>query len=141
MSVAAPGRSADLTRGNLLLRNATLNLGGWILPMAVALVTVPCMREVDPRLGGMGSARNDPDELRWINQRTAAVARRYGGRAMVVDLGPLVCPGGRALDEVGGVVARADGVHFTPEFAPRAWDFVEERIRPWLATPVTATGG
>ena len=76
----------------------------------VALVTVPCMHEVDPRLGGPGSPRNDPDGLRWINQRTAEVARRYGGRAMVVDMGPLVCPGGRPLDEVDGVVARADGV-------------------------------
>src|SRR5215217_3531342 len=60
MSVAAPDRNADLTRGNLLLRNATLNLGGWILPMGVALVTVPLL------IRGLGTERFGVLTLSWV---------------------------------------------------------------------------
>lgn len=101
-------------------------------------LTVPCMEERTPRLGGTDSPRNDPEMLAWVNDHTREVVAGYGGRAKVVDLGPLVCPGGEAVDEVDGVTARDDGVHFSSEFAPAVWDFVEERIRPWLARPAIA---
>jgi peptidoglycan/LPS O-acetylase OafA/YrhL len=106
-----------------------------------AFVTVPCMEERLSRLGGAESPRNDPELVNWINRQTEAVAAGYGGRAMVVDLGPLVCPGGEPAREVDGVVTRDDGVHFTQEFAPVVWRFVEDHIRPWLAQPAVSGGG
>ncbi|HEX6419979.1 MAG TPA: acyltransferase family protein [Acidimicrobiales bacterium] len=103
-----------------------------------AFVTVPCMAETSPRLGGPDSPRNDPARLRWVNDLTVDVAGRYGPRATVVDLGPLLCRGGEVRDEVDGVVLRDDGVHFTPEAAPMVWDYIERRIHPWLAEPAVA---
>jgi peptidoglycan/LPS O-acetylase OafA/YrhL len=108
-----------------------------------AYLTVPCMDEQTPWLGGADSPRNDPVGLAWINDLTAEVVARYGDRATVVDLGPLVCPGGRLVTELDGVTTRRDGVHFTAEFAPTVWAYIHERIRPWLARPglATAPGG
>lgn len=103
-----------------------------------AFLTTPCMDERAPWLGGEDSPRNDRANLRWVNDLTAEVAARYGDRVMVVDLEPLVCPGGVTRDEVDGVVLREDGVHFGGESAPIAWRYVEEQIRPWLAEPAVA---
>ena len=30
---------------------------------------------------------------------------------------------------------REDGVHFTPEFSPTVWAYIEAQVRPWLAVP------
>jgi peptidoglycan/LPS O-acetylase OafA/YrhL len=103
-----------------------------------ALLTVPCMHDHDVALGGAASPRNDPALLAWINRESAAVAAGYGGRVMMIDLGPLVCPGGRFAERVDGVVARRDGIHFTTQFAPMVWDYIAARLRPWLARPVVS---
>ena len=62
-----------------------------------ALVTVPCMEERSPWLGGAESPRNDPANLAWVNALTAEVAAGYGDRATVIDLGPLLCPDGEIV--------------------------------------------
>ena len=98
-----------------------------------AFLTVPCMDESKPRLGGAGSPRNDREKLAWVNGLTAEVAARYGDRAAVVDLGPLLCPDGEILTTVDGVRVRSDGVHFTADYAPIVWEYVEDRLRPWLS--------
>jgi hypothetical protein len=106
-----------------------------------ALLTVPCMEERTAWLGGADSPRNDPARLAWVNDLTAEVADRYGDRARLVDLGPLLCPGGRTVTERDGMTVRSDGVHFDAEFAPTVWGYVDERIRPWLARPGRAGAG
>jgi hypothetical protein len=106
-----------------------------------AFLTVPCMEDLETRLGSPDSPRNDPDKLRWVNDLTAAVAAGYGPRATVVDLGPLVCRGGRAVGEVDGVTTRDDGVHFTGEFAPEVWRLVREQTGDWLAAPAISGEG
>lgn len=106
-----------------------------------AFLTVPCMEDLETRLGSPDSPRNDPDNLRWINDLTAAVVDAYGPRAMVVDLGPLVCRDGRAVGEVDGVTTRDDGVHFTGEFAPEVWRLVREKTADWLAEPAISGEG
>jgi peptidoglycan/LPS O-acetylase OafA/YrhL len=100
-----------------------------------AFVTVPCMDDRNLWVGGADDRRNHPENLAWVNANTAAVAAAYGDRALMVDAGPLVCPGGRFAREVDGVTAREDGIHFTVEFAPVLWRYIEQRIRPWLARP------
>jgi hypothetical protein len=105
-----------------------------------AFVTVPCMDDRNLWVGGLDDRRNHPENLAWINARTAEVAARFGDRALVVDAGPLLCPGGRFAREVDGVVAREDGIHLTPRFAPVMWRYIEERIRPWLARPGVTPG-
>jgi hypothetical protein len=101
----------------------------------IALMTVPCLRERNALLGGAESPRNDPANLAWINHQTALVAHGFGGRVLLVDLGPLVCPGGHWVETIGGVDLRTDGVHFTPEITPVVWAYIMRQVRPWLARP------
>jgi hypothetical protein len=97
--------------------------------------TVTCMQEESWALGGTASPRNDPAALAWVNERLQRVAARHQGRVLVVDLDPLLCPGGQVLGEIDGVEPRYDGVHFDPEFVPALWAYVEAQMRPWLAAP------
>ena len=43
----------------------------------------------------------------------------------VLDIDPLVCPGGRFTWRIGGMRVRSDGLHYTPEAVQRI-------IAPWL---------
>jgi hypothetical protein len=106
-----------------------------------AFLTVPCYEEQNPRLGGVDSPRNDRSLVAWVNDQTAAVAREYGARAMLIDLGPLLCPHGKIVHEIDGVPVRNDGVHFTNQITPVVWQFITERLYPWLAQPAVASGG
>jgi hypothetical protein len=103
--------------------------------------SVPRMTENNPFLGGAESPRNDPANIPWINEHTAAVVARYAGRALLVDLGPLVCDGGVPLEEVDGVVPRPDGIHFSRDDAAVAWRYIGDRMRPWLVAPAVAQAG
>jgi peptidoglycan/LPS O-acetylase OafA/YrhL len=102
-------------------------------------LTIPCMDERGNSLGGHDSPRNNRTLLEWVNRQTRAVAAFYGGRTMVVDLGPLLCPHGDVLDVIDGVEVREDGVHFSPDSAPIVWDYVARRVRPWLALPAVSS--
>lgn len=106
-----------------------------------AFLTVPCMVERSPWVGGAESPRNDWANLARVNALTAEVAERYGGRATVIDLGPLLCPGGEVVATIDGVTVRRDGVHFTTESAPAVWAYVDERLRPWAAQPSWSGAG
>jgi peptidoglycan/LPS O-acetylase OafA/YrhL len=107
----------------------------------IVFAVVPCMTETNPFLGGGESRRNDPANVQWVNEHTAAVVARYAGRAMLVDLGPLVCEAGVPLEEVDGLVPRPDGIHFSRDYAAVAWRYIDERMRPWLAAPAVAQAG
>jgi len=98
-----------------------------------AFLTVPCMVEQSPWLGGEESPRNDWAKLVRVNDLTSQVAERYGDRAIVVDLGPLLCPDGEVVTTVDGMTVRSDGVHFSLDYAPIVWDYVAEKLRPWTA--------
>jgi peptidoglycan/LPS O-acetylase OafA/YrhL len=105
------------------------------------LLTVPCFEEQNARLGGADSPRNDRALVAWVNDQTAAVARGYGDRAMLIDLGPLLCPDGDTVHEIDGVTLRTDGIHFSNEFTPVVWDYITDRLYPWLARPAVSSGG
>jgi peptidoglycan/LPS O-acetylase OafA/YrhL len=107
----------------------------------IVFAVVPCMTENNPFLGGAESPRNDPANIQWVNEHTAAVTARYAGRAMFVDLGPLVCEAGVPLAEVDGLVPRPDGIHFSDDYAAVAWRYIDERMRPWLEAPAVAQAG
>jgi hypothetical protein len=104
----------------------------------ILMLTIPCMDERRNSLGGHDSPRNNRGLLAWINYQTREVAALYGGRALVVDLGPLLCPKGEVVDEIGGVDLRRDGVHFNEQSAPLVWSYVVDRLRPWLAQPAVS---
>jgi hypothetical protein len=104
-------------------------------------LTVPCFDEQNPRLGGVDSPRNDRSRVAWVNDQTARVAAGYGARAMLVDLGPIVCPHGEIVREIDGVTVRTDGIHFSNEITPVVWQFITDRMYPWLAQPAVASGG
>jgi hypothetical protein len=107
----------------------------------IVFAVVPCMTEHNPFLGGAESPRNDPANIQWVNEHTAAVTARYAGRTMLVDLGPLVCEAGVPLAEVDGLVPRPDGIHFSDDYAAVAWRYIDERMRPWLDAPAVAQAG
>ena len=93
-----------------------------------------------------GRRREPPQRLRpdiqWVNEHTAAVVARYPGRAMLVDLGPLVCRGRRPArgGRRHGSATRRHPL-LGPTIAAVAWRYIDERIRPWLAVPAVAHGG
>jgi hypothetical protein len=66
----------------------------------------------------------------------AGLVSEFGGTS--ISLSPVVCPGGRCVPAVGGVVVRPDGLHFSGTFAvrlvePRTTYCTESRNGP-LAT-------
>lgn len=78
---------ADLTTGRVLLRNSVLNLAGWILPIGVALVSVPFL------IRGLGTERFGVLTIGWViigyfglfdfglgRALTKLVAERFGTR-------------------------------------------------------------
>ncbi len=48
-----------------------------------------------------------------VNAVLARAVARFPGRAWLVDINPVVSPGGRFVSSVGGKTIRYDGVHFT----------------------------
>ena len=79
------------------------------------------------RSEAQSSPRNDPERLAWINERTA----RRGGRATPgaswSSTSARCCaPAGEPIDRGRRRrTAREDGVHFTPEFSPTVWAYIE----------------
>jgi len=101
-----------------------------------ALVGAPCMRERDARLGGVESERNDPDRVAWVNRVFEDYAADLGDRATYLDLGELLCPGGRYREVIDGVVVRPDGSHYGDGTSTAVWTWLADRLVPFARTPV-----
>lgn len=67
------------------------------------------------------------------NQVLRQVAAASHGRAVVVDVGDLVCPGGQCPALQDGTVVRSDGVHWTVAYAQRLAPVVLARADAALA--------
>ena len=102
----------------------------------LALAGMPCMRERDPRLGGAGSERNDPERVAWVNSVFEEYAADLGDRATYLDLGELLCPDGEFRERIDGVEVRPDGSHYADGSSAAVWTWLAERIDPFARTPV-----
>ena len=74
----------------------------------------------------------NPAAIRWFRRIEQRFATAHPTTVRTVDLDPVVCPGGRALDELGGAPLRPDGVHFSPQGAEAVW----RRITPQLLATI-----
>ena len=78
----------------------------------VALLTMPCLSEPEAP-NGEPYPQDDPVRVQRFNKMLVAAHQRHPHVSAVVDLGAIVCPGGRFTSMVNGVRIRtADGVHF-----------------------------
>jgi hypothetical protein len=59
----------------------------------------------------------------------------------VVDLGPLLCPGGRFARQIDGVPAPEDGITSRPGSRRSCGVYIEARMWPWPAEATATPGG
>jgi hypothetical protein len=99
----------------------------------VLVLTTPCFAHFDQAEFRMGSERNDPERVRWVNRMLReAVAGRPDAR--LVDFGARLCPGGRFRSSIGGVRVRADdGVPLHRDGLALVWS--------WLLPDVLSAAG
>jgi peptidoglycan/LPS O-acetylase OafA/YrhL len=111
-----------LLRHQLGRAEATASAAG--VPLVVLLQ--PCFGPPD---GGREFKHlDDPTAIRWFDRIETEFAAAHPDTVRTVDLNPIVCPGGRALDRLDGATLRDDGVHFTSEGATAVW----RRLGPQL---------
>ncbi len=78
----------------------------------MALLTAPCYSSGE-QPDGSPWPEDSPARLHAYNNLLYAVAAEFPGRASVVNLNAMVCPGGQFHSVIDGVTVRApDGVHF-----------------------------
>lgn len=78
----------------------------------VALATAPCF-DSGEQPDGRPWPEDSPARLRAYDQAVRQAAQALPTEAFVVDLGGMVCPGGRYAQSVDGLTLRApDGVHY-----------------------------
>src|SRR3954465_7668430 len=68
---------------------------------------------------------DQPQRVDAWNDLLRTVAARRGPEVSVLDIGPLVCPGGKFTWRIDGMRVRSDGLHYTPAA-------VQRLIAPWL---------
>lgn len=90
------GRTTELTRGPLLARNVVLNIGGWVVPAASALVAIPAL------VRAMGAERFGLLALAWTLVGSFSAFDLGIGRALT-----------QVLSERVGVEDQADSPHLT----------------------------
>ncbi len=78
----------------------------------MALLTAPCYSSGE-QPDGSPWPEDSPARLHAYNDLLYTVAAEFPGRASVIDLDAMVCPGGQFRPVIDGVTVRApDGVHF-----------------------------
>jgi lysophospholipase L1-like esterase len=79
----------------------------------VALLSPPCFDHPD-NPDGQAYPANDPHRLAIFHQLLNDAAKRSNGVAEVIDLNPMMCPGGHFMKTLNGQTLRMDdGIHFT----------------------------
>ena len=101
----------------------------------LAFLQMACLRERDDRLGGTTSERNDPARLQHINAVVKRLAARYGDRAIVIDMNPFLCPGGKFRETAEGEELRPDGAHFTKPSALVVWKWLAPQLVGFARRP------
>jgi peptidoglycan/LPS O-acetylase OafA/YrhL len=88
---------------------------------ATVMPVVPCFA---PNAARLGSERQDPERIDWVNERVRAVAERNAGWVRLVDPERKLCDeDGEALTQTpDGIPLREDGSHFDPPAAVWFWN-------------------
>ncbi|GAB1640602.1 acyltransferase family protein [Krasilnikovia sp. MM14-A1259] len=97
---------------------------------AVVLLTAAYTHRAERPDGGL-YPEDQPDRVDAWNRLVHAEAARRPGTVTVLDVRPLVCPGGRFAWDIDGARVRSDGLHYTP-YA------VQNIIAPWLLPRLAA---
>nr|WP_296069278.1 acyltransferase family protein [uncultured Actinoplanes sp.] len=97
---------------------------------AVVLLTAAYTHRAE-RPDGSLYPEDRPERVDAWNDLLREVAARHPGRVTVLDLNPVVCPGGKFTWRVGGLRIRSDGLHYTPAGVQRI-------IAPWLLPKLAA---
>ncbi|WP_250033812.1 acyltransferase family protein [Paractinoplanes maris] len=97
---------------------------------AVVLLTASYTRRAE-RPDGSLYPEDRPERVDAWNRLLRAEAARRPGRITVLDLNPVVCPGGEFTWRVNRLKVRSDGLHYTPSGVQRV-------IAPWLLPKLAA---
>lgn len=90
-----------------------------VLFLSVPVVSPP------PAANGTALPQAAPARRIAMNRLIAQVAAGSGGRASLLDINPVIAPGGRYSPTIDGQVCRAaDGIHFTP--------WCGSYLEPWI---------
>ncbi|MCU7727984.1 acyltransferase [Actinoplanes sp. KI2] len=117
--VGEPGYDAYLTRQ----LDTAIDIAG-SRGAAVVLLTAAYTHRAEQPDGSLYPEDQPQRVDAWNNLIRAAAARRPG-EVSVLDIDPLVCPGGKFTWRIDGMRVRSDGLHYTPEAVQRI-------IAPWL---------
>ena len=101
---------------------------------SAGVVTVlPLLTCFGPSAFYLGTERQDPERLAWVNERLTAVAQRNPGWVRMIDPNPVLCnPDGTFRETMpNGLGIRVDGAHFDDNSAPWFWN-------TWLASQLAA---
>jgi peptidoglycan/LPS O-acetylase OafA/YrhL len=81
----------------------------------VALLSPPCYHNTEEAANGGTFLPNDPARLAAFKQLEVEAVDRHRDSTRLIDLEPLMCPGGTYTDKIDGVTTRMDdGIHPTP---------------------------
>jgi peptidoglycan/LPS O-acetylase OafA/YrhL len=97
---------------------------------AVVLLTAAYTHRAEKPDGGL-YPEDRPERVDAWNNLLRATAAEHPGTATVLDLNPIVCPGGKFTWRVDGKRIRSDGLHYTPAGVQRI-------IAPWLLPKLAA---
>lgn len=97
---------------------------------AVVLLTAAYTHRAERPDGGL-YPEDQPARVDAWNALLRVVAARRPDRVTVLDLNPLVCPGGKFTWRIAGMKVRSDGLHYTPAA-------VQKIIAPWLLPRLAA---
>jgi peptidoglycan/LPS O-acetylase OafA/YrhL len=95
----------------------------------VVLLTAPYTRRLERPDGGLWP-EDTPARVDAWNRLLARTAGQHPAAPRILDLNPVICPGGQFTWRISGVRVRSDGLHFTPTGVRRF-------IAPWLLPQLT----
>ena len=128
LRVGTPEHSRYLA-GELEDAIGVLSAGG----ARVVFLKVPCFGP-SPDGARLGAERTDVARVEAVNAVIDSVVAAHPERAEVLDSAAWLCPGGRYVDEIGGVRVRYDGVHFDAEGADAFWAWLAPKIEALATT-------
>jgi hypothetical protein len=117
--VGEPDYDAYLTRQ----LNTAIDIAG-SRGAAVVLLTAAYTHRAEQPDGSL-YPEDQPQRVDAWNNLLRTVAAERPDRVSVLDIGPLVCPGGKFTWRIDGMRVRSDGLHYTPAA-------VQRLIAPWL---------
>ena len=90
----------------------------------MVLLTAAYTHRAEQPDGGL-YPEDQPERVDAWNSLLRTAAAQRPGQVSVLDIDPVVCPGGKFTWRIDGLRVRSDGLHYTPAA-------VQRLIAPWL---------